>query len=123
MCEGIRIFEVKAEWKWSFGTLIGAGDGAYGGPPICEKYLKQMDPFVVRRALLGQDLVVNKKDLAWAERLCESMDLRGDSAVSQASWRTSVGHFLKGKLTASYAGVVMRAAIQVRPGKLGVLLD
>ena len=81
MCEGIRIFEVKAEWKWSFGTLIGAGDGAYGGPPICEKYLKQMDPFVVRGALLGQDLVVNKKDLAWAERLCESMDLRGDSAA------------------------------------------
>lgn len=73
MCEGERLLELNSGWKWSFGTLVGNGDGVRGGSPICEKYLNQMDPYLVRKALLGQDLVINKKDLAWAERLCERM--------------------------------------------------
>ena len=119
MCEGVRLYEIDAGWKWTFGTLVGNGDATHGGSPICEKYLKQMDPFLVRNALLGQDLIVKKEDLAWAERLCESMDLRGDPAVNPAAWRTSVSRLMQGKLTASYIGVVMRAAVQVRAGKLG----
>ena len=106
-------------WKWTFGTLIGDGDRVHGGSPICQKYLGQMDPYLVRQALLGQDLVVSRKDLAWGERLCESMDLRGSPQLSQEKWRAAVSHLFQGKLTASYIGVVLRSALQVRPGKLG----
>lgn len=47
------------------------------------------------------------------------MDLRGDPPLTQATWRTGVGRLMQGKLTASYIGVVLRASLQVRPGKLG----
>ena len=119
VCEGVNLYELQPTWKWTFGTLFGDGDRVHGGSPICQKYLGQMDPYLVRQALLGQDLVVSRKDLAWGERLCESMDLRGSPQLSQEKWRAAVSHLFQGKLTASYIGVVLRGALQVRPGKLG----
>lgn len=119
MCEGVRIYELATGWKWTQGTLVGEGDNDHGGSPICEKYYKLMDPYKIREALQGQDLVVAKKDLKWAEGLCEAIDLRGEEPPNFQSRRKGVQRLTSGLLTASYLGVVLRSAVQVRPGKLG----
>lgn len=109
------------EWTGADGGVyVGKGAGALTCSISQENYQDSLEPQLVGQALDGRRLYLLKDELQLGRDLVDRFGIEGHGDI----WSTTTSekflrHFVKGKVTVSFCGVVLKMVLRARPGHLG----
>ena len=119
--KGCNIRALGENWDASDGGVyVGKGHGAFTCSIFQEPFSESMDAMKVSLALDGRPLYVFPDEVDAAQTLIDRFRIRGSAEHWGApDVERFVRHFLKGKVSVSLCGVVLKMVLRARPGHLG----
>eukprot|EP00438_Fugacium_kawagutii_P002559 Skav209852 [mRNA] locus=scaffold1684:52755:56972:+ [translate_table: standard] len=119
VCNGVEIRAADMEWDHSMGIYVGPLHKDHGITIYNPNFVGQLDKMKVKKALDGQPLYVRPEDLGVAKQLIKDFNLEKASRPQPQDWKAWLRRVLQRSLSLSSSGVVLKVALECRPGSVG----